>query len=75
MGCRPLRRSKVSPLMDDPPQPPDDGTRYLGSELTRSGDQGMFIHTLGRGLIWFAVALVRALRYLYDGVRSIGHSS
>jgi hypothetical protein len=52
-------------------EPPDDGTRYLGSGLIRSGDQGMLIRALGRALQWLALALVRGARYFYDGVRRL----
>jgi hypothetical protein len=46
--------------MPEPHEPPDDGTRYLGSGLIRSGDQGVLV-----------LALVRGVRYFYDGVRHL----
>jgi len=49
--------------------PPDDGTRYLGSGLIRSGDQGMLVREAGHGLEALIVALVRGARYLYDAIR------
>jgi hypothetical protein len=57
--------------MPEPHEPPDDGTRYLGSGLIRSGDQGVLIRALGRALQWLVLALVRGVRYFYDGVRHL----
>ena len=54
---------------DDGTPPSDDGTRYFGSGLIRSGDQGMLVRDAGRGLQWLIIALVRGVRYAYDGVR------
>jgi hypothetical protein len=57
--------------MPEPQEPPDDGTRFLGSGLIRSGDQGSLILALGRPLQWLVLALVRAVRYFYDSVRRL----
>lgn len=57
------------PAVTDPSEPPDDGTRYLGSGLIRSGDQGMLVRGIGRGLLSLIVALVRCVRYVYDCMR------
>jgi len=55
--------------MTDPPEPQDDGTRYFGSGLIRSGDQGILVRGIGRGLQTLIVGLVRGMRYVYDGIR------
>jgi hypothetical protein len=63
--------------MADTPEPPDervpapnDGARYLGSGLIRSGNQGMLVRDAGRALQWLIIALVRGARKAYDGIRS-----
>jgi len=53
----------------DPHEPPNDGTRYLGSGLIRSGDQGILVRGVGRSVQSLLVALVRVARYVYDGLR------
>jgi hypothetical protein len=55
--------------MTDPLEPQNEGTRYLGSGLIRSGDQGMLVRAIGRGLQALIVGLVRVARYVYDGIR------
>ena len=57
--------------MREPQEPPDDGTRFLGSGLIRSGDQGMLIRALGRALQWLVLALVRGVHYFSDVVRRL----
>jgi hypothetical protein len=65
-----------TPKRPDGGSPPlDDGTRYLGSGLIRSGDQGMLVRDAGRGLEWLMISLVRGAQYAYDGIRRVtsGH--
>lgn len=63
------RGATFTAVIDPPPQPENDGTRYLGTGLIRSGDQTMLVRGLARGLGWLVIALVRGLRYLYDAAR------
>lgn len=51
-------------------RPPDDSTRLLGTDLVRSGDQGMLVRGIGRALVWVFAALSRGLRLLACRVRS-----
>lgn len=54
--------------MADPLDRQDEGARYLGSGLIRSGDQGMLVRESARPIGWLVIALVRAARYVYDAV-------
>ena len=57
--------------MNDLPDPRNDGTRYFGSGLIRSGDQGMLVRGIGRGLQTLTVGLLRDVRYVYEGIRRV----
>ncbi len=54
--------------MTDPIKPQDDVMRDVGSGLIRSGDQAMLLRGLVRAVAWVVLAVVRSVRYLYDGL-------